>query len=209
MRDFFRSFVVFMGVASMFFGANASNPFSQYGVIQNVQNYSSNPFWDPSRPYNQRMPQPVYVMGADVGAEECRALLNVLVAQQCARINNCVGAQLSDVRPVIMVMLSKLPEHNYATSCAGFLDEAFNNFVKTSANATTVMGPVVYPDATVPNAALGAQGVVYENPYKIQKPVWNGESWVDDIAARQQKIRELEKQSEERRLQELISEDVQ
>ena len=32
-----------------------TTPFSKYGQIQNVQNYSSNPFWDPSSPYNQRV----------------------------------------------------------------------------------------------------------------------------------------------------------
>ena len=39
--------------------------FSKYGQIQNVQNYSSNPFWDPSSPYNQRVcVVGVFVFGA-------------------------------------------------------------------------------------------------------------------------------------------------
>ena len=50
-----------------FYAAAAVSLFSDYGQIQNVQNYSSNPFWSPNAPYNQRFPQPVYA-GNDFSA---------------------------------------------------------------------------------------------------------------------------------------------
>ena len=96
-----------------------TTPFSQYGQIQNVQNYSSNPFWDPSSPYNQRMPVPVYVTGTDIDTADCTTVVGALVASFCATRNNCVGMDINDARPTITVQLASLPNHNYVTPCAG------------------------------------------------------------------------------------------
>ena len=82
---------------------------SNYGQIQNVQSYSSNPFNHPDSPYNQRMPVPVYVQGTELTAADCKPVVAGLVAQQCAMMNNCAGKRVSDIRPAIMVQLSNIP----------------------------------------------------------------------------------------------------
>ena len=91
------------------FGATAAvSLFSDYGQIQNVQNYSSNPFWSPNAPYNQRLPQPVYATGADLNSEDCQKVVQSLVAAQCMARDNCKNTDLSDIRPTVMVQLSIL-----------------------------------------------------------------------------------------------------
>ena len=111
MRMYFKTLFAFF--ASLCGVANAyqptSTPFSQYGQIQNVQSYSSNPFWTPGSPYNQRMPQAVYVDGPEINAGDCQRVVSSLVANVCTTINNCSGAQLSDIRPTLMLQLSRHP----------------------------------------------------------------------------------------------------
>ena len=107
----------------------ATTPFSQYGQIQNVQNYSSNPFWNPDSPYNQRMPVPVYVTGADVNTSDCTAVVGALVASFCASRNNCANMDVNDARPTLTVQLASLPNHNYVTPCAGYIDTEFEKYV--------------------------------------------------------------------------------
>ena len=63
--------------------------FSDYGQIQNVQNYSSNPFWSPNAPYNQRLPQPVFATGADLTADDCIKVVQSMVSVQCMARDNC------------------------------------------------------------------------------------------------------------------------
>ena len=102
---------------------NASpSAFSNYGNIQNVQSYSSNPYWNPNSPYNQRMPTPVYVDGPDAKSGDCNQIAAQLIAQQCGMRNNCRDTKLKDIRPALMMQLTQMPGANYATSCAGYLD---------------------------------------------------------------------------------------
>ncbi len=162
---------------------------SNYGQIQNVQNYSSNPFWNPGSPYNQRMPQPVYLQGADLNTADCIQVVSVLVANFCAAQNNCIGMDLKDVRPTIMTQLSRMPGHNYASSCAGFIDSEFASFVSKYANA----GPsawAAFPDATTPNTNAGGSQFKIQNPYQPAE-----EDWKRDIKARQQQLRDMENAS--------------
>ena len=132
------------------FADAAVSLFSDYGQIQNVQNYSTNPFWTPNSPYNQRLPQPVYVQGADLNTEDCVKMVQLLVSAQCMARDNCKDTQLSDIRPTIMVQLSQLPGNNYVSACAGYLDGVFDAYVKQFAD-TIPNRPVAFPDATVPN----------------------------------------------------------
>ena len=127
--------------------------FSDYGQIQNVQNYSSNPFWTPNSPYNQRLPQPVYVQGADLNAGDCVNVLQPLVMVQCMARDNCKNTDLSDIRPAIMIQLSELPGNNYVSACAGYLDGVFDSYVKQYANAAVPSYAVPFPEAKaiVPN----------------------------------------------------------
>ena len=115
--------------------------FSQYGEIQSVKKYSSNPFWNKDSPYNQNFPKPIYATGADLNTGDCNRVVENLVTSYCAEHNYCTNLRISDVRPTIMVQLSQLPGHNFATSCGGYIDSAFENFQKTYGNTSAVNLP--------------------------------------------------------------------
>lgn len=151
--------------------------FSDYGQIQNVQNYSSNPFWSPNAPYNQRLPQPVYVQGADLNSEDCLRAVQSLVSVQCMARDNCKNTDLSEIRPAVMVQLSNLPGHNYVSACGGYIDGVFESYVKQYGN-TLPNRATVFPEATVPNPAVNDSGggvIRFENPYKVQPTKWQQE----------------------------------
>ena len=187
MRMYFKTFFAFYtllyGTAIAYQPSSA--PFSQYGQIQNVQTYSSNPFWNPSGPYNQRMPQAVYVDGPEMNAGDCQRTVSAMVANICANMNNCVGAQLSDVRPTLMLQLSQLPGHNYATSCAGYIDSEFENYVKKYGHAGVATGTVAFPDATTPSNTNSQ--IEINNPFEKPLPQWQ-----QDVIERTQELEELQ-----------------
>lgn len=109
--------------------STAPAAFSQYGQIQAVKNYSSNPFWNSNSPYNLKsIPKPIYATGADLTTDDCATIVDTLMSSFCATHNNCSGMRLADARPDIMVALSRLPGHNYATSCSGYIDSAFDKY---------------------------------------------------------------------------------
>lgn len=170
-------------------------PISQYGLIQNVQNYSSNPFWNPNGPYNQRMPQPVYVQGADLNTADCQRTVGTLVASYCVDNNNCVGMRISDVRPVLMLQLARLPGHNYATSCAGFIDSEFDGYVSKYSNAGPSNAYVAFPTGTVTNPTYNTTEYEIENPYQIRNRTWNGEEWEKEKKERARELNELQAQN--------------
>ena len=190
MRMYFKTLFAFF--ASLCGVANAyqptSTPFSQYGQIQNVQSYSSNPFWTPGSPYNQRMPQAVYVDGPEINAGDCQRVVSALVANVCTNMNNCVDTQLSDVRPTLMLQLSQLPGHNYATSCAGYIDSEFENYVKKYGHAGVVGETVEFPDATAPSNT-GTQ-IEIKNPFEKQMPQWQ-----QDVIERTKELENLQAQN--------------
>ncbi len=172
-----------------------TTPFSKYGQIQNVQNYSSNPFWDPSSPYNQRMPVPVYVQGTDVDTSDCTTIVGALVSSFCTSRNNCAGLSLDDVRPTIMVQLASLPNHNYVTPCAGYVDSEFSKYVAQNTLAAPTDTPVAFPNATAPNTDLNKQEYELQNPYNPKLPTWNGEPWMQDMLERKQELQNLQSAS--------------
>ena len=169
-------------------------PISQYGLIQNVQNYSSNPFWNPNGPYNQRMPQPVYVQGADLNTADCQRTVGTLVASYCVDNNNCVGMRISDIRPAMMLQLARLPGHNYATSCAGFIDSEFESYVSKYSNAGPSNSYVAFPNATTPNPAIYETEYEIQNPYQIKNRTWNGEEWEKEKKERIRELNEFQQQ---------------
>ena len=152
------------------FSALGASPLSKYGNIQTVQNYSSNPFWTPDAPYNQRMPTPVYATGTDIETAECqRVMLNLIVAQ-CATLNNCVSTHLSDIRPSIVMQLSRMPGGNYSTACIGYLDSTFADYVKKYGHAGTSIGNATFPNATMPNPNIGS--TTFNTQNIAQAPQW-------------------------------------
>lgn len=155
--------ILFMAFGLLAFAHNAMAvaPLSQYGQIQNVQTYSTNPFYQKGV-YNPKMPQAIYATGADLNTGDCQRVVENLVASECTSRNNCRGLRVSDVRPNLMVKLSQLPGHNFATSCAGYIDSAFNTYIsKYGYNTTTT----AFPTPVAPQTGTGFK---IDNPYKIK-----------------------------------------
>ena len=168
---------------------------SQYGLIQNVQNYSSNPFWDPNGPYNQRMPQPIYVQGADLNTGDCQRTVAALVGTYCAMRNNCVDMHLADARPDLMIELSRLPGHNYAGACSGFIDEEFNSYVSKYANAAPRIG-ASFPSGTVQNPdTQNNTEFKLQNPFVPKVDPNAPKSWREEMKERQQELKDLQSQN--------------
>ena len=184
MRMKFHLFIVF----SMFLAtlAHADTPFSHYGVIQNVQNYSSNPFWNPNGPYNQRFPTAVYATGPSVETSDCQNVVSYLVAAECANRNKCITTQLSDIRPSIMLQLSQMPNGNYASSCGGYIDTAFEQYLKTNAIAAPSAG-AAFPTATGMGTMGDGSKFEMKNPLspKLQE-------WQMEILDRKQELKDLQ-----------------
>ncbi len=134
---------------------------SKYGEIQPVNKYSSNPFWTPDSPYNLRFPSPIYATGPDLNTETCNNTVAALVNSYCSANNNCSKLQVSDVRPKIMVQLSQLPGHNYATSCGGYIDNTVKEYKKNHGNSFSGINVVQQPKTTKP---LSLTGVVTSQP---------------------------------------------
>lgn len=166
---------------------------SKYGQIQNVQNYSSNPFWSPDAPYNQRMPQPVYVQGAELNAAQCQAVVSQLVSAQCASRNNCIGASISDIRPTIMIQLSRMTGANYVGSCSGFIEPTFYEYVS---NANGSVGGTYFPTPTISGGGATDQpSIKIENPYKIEPLKYNSEEWMKELGERAVELQKLQAQN--------------
>ena len=130
--------------------------FSQYGEIQSVKNYSSNPFWNKNSPYNQNFPKPIYATGADLNTGDCNRVVENLVSAYCAGHSYCRNTRINDIRPTVMVQLSQLPGHNFATSCGGYIDAAFEKFQKEYGNTSTV---------NLPNTATQITNIKIANPF--------------------------------------------
>lgn len=163
----------FLSFFVLFNDANAI--MSQDGIIQNVQTYSSNPFWQMgTNSYNQRMPTPVFATGTAIETSKCQSIVASLVIDQCSRNNNCRSTQLSDIRPPIMLQLSQIPNGNYATACAGYIDSAFDKYKKEYANSVPIT-PTTFPVATTANPIATQPSIQIENPYKSKAPDWQTE----------------------------------
>ena len=166
--------------------AQTTTPFSHYGTIQNVQNYSSNPFWSPGAGYNQRMPQPVYATGPAVETSQCQIVVFSLVTAQCAALDNCANAQISDIRPAIMLQLSRMPGGNYATSCAGYIDTVFDEYKKQNSVAQPTPG-AAFPTATAPNPNTGINGSAFPSSVQPKSP-----EWLQEMQERRQELKDLQ-----------------
>ena len=174
-----------------------TQPFSKYGQIQNVQNYSSNPFWYPDAPYNQRLPVPVYLQGTDVDTSDCQRIVNSLITSYCSAKNNCLDISLEDIRPTITVQLASLPNHNFVTPCSGYIETEFENYKKNNTIAAPTGSPVAFPTATSPSINSQEQkgNVEFQNPYAPTLPEWNGEPWMQEMLERKQELKQLQSQN--------------
>lgn len=155
----------FLPIASAMAADNMG--FSKYGLVQNVQSYSSNPFWTPDAPYNQRMPTIVYAKGADLNTADCAIVVKSLVGSKCDSSNNCLGMKISDIRPDILVQLSQLQGHNYVTSCAGFIDGAFKEYKD---NYSITSDQANFPTPIYPNNNSNTNNVNTPTPSVVVTP---------------------------------------
>lgn len=174
--------------------STAIRPVSQYGLIQNVQDYSTNPFWNKNSLYNQTFPQPVYVTGPELNTSDCTSTVGALILSYCASNNNCVGMTISDVRPIIMLQLSRMPGHNYASSCSGFIDSEFESY-RTKYTTSIPNTAVTFPGATVANPNYNETEFKIENPYQPKDATWQGEEWMKERRERFQELNELQSQN--------------
>lgn len=171
---------------------NTGQPLSKYGVIQNVQSYSTNPYWNKDSPYNMRMPVPIYAQGTDLTAADCQSVTASLVASECMSRNNCNGIRISDIRPNIMLRLSQMTGANYVGSCAGYIEPAFNNFIQqygTTVNNTN------FPRAINPGNNTTGEQYKIANPYKTEKPKFHNDPWLQDMIDRENELEALQKQN--------------
>ncbi len=182
-RFFATSFAVLCGacICNARAAQNAPTVMSKYGEIQSVNKYSSNPFWTPNSPYNQRFPTPIYATGADLTTGDCNRIVQNLVTEYCANRNYCSNSRISDVRPVVMVQLSQLPGHNFATSCGGYIDSIFEDYKKTYGNSSTnnLVKPV---QQTQPTIQIG-------NPFAQTKTDY--EKLVDERTAELERLQNI------------------
>ena len=190
-KGFLKSLLIAVFCGFYAFGATAAvSLFSDYGQIQNVQNYSTNPFWTPNSPYNQRLPQPVYVQGADLTADDCFKVVQSLVSVQCMARDNCKNTTLADIRPTIMVQLSNLPGNNYVSACSGFIDGVFESYVAQYGNNIPNRA-AAFPNATTPNPDINKDNdIKIQNPYKRTIPQWQQE-----IIERSNELEQLRQES--------------
>lgn len=170
---------------------SAPKPVSSYGLIQNVQNYSSNPFWSPNSPYNLRMPQPVYAQGTDVDTGDCQRVVSALVASYCATNNNCIDTRLNDARPTLIVQLASISGHNYVTPCAGFIDSEFKTYRDNNAIAAPRANSVTaFPTVTQPVKTSTDSGAKIKNPYSLKTP-----DWATEMQERDRELKQLQSQN--------------
>ena len=163
--------------------------FSKYGVIQNVQDYSLNPAFNPNSPYNQRLPRPVYAMGPDITTDECLRIVNSLITVQCINLNNCINATVADVRPAVMFQLSRIDTGNYATACSGYIDGVFEEYVAQYAFTAPNGTAATFPTPTMQKTNTTSQNKI-KNPYTPNVP-----EWASEMQERAQELQDLQSQN--------------
>ncbi len=98
-----------------------------------------------------------------------------MVASYCVTRNGCAMESLDDARPTLMVQLSQLPNHNYAGSCAGYIDSEFAKYKSARGNAGA-NGNTVTAFPTVPGGAVAfPTDSGLKNPYEQKTPTWQNE----------------------------------
>lgn len=137
------------------------------------------------------MPQPVYATGPDITTDECQRIVRSLITVQCMNMNNCIDTQLSDIRPTIMLQLSRMSGGNYATACSGYLDGIFNEYISQYANAAPRGVATSFPTATTPNHNIGVNSQIeIKNPLVQEKP-----EWATEMQERKQELQDLQSQN--------------
>jgi hypothetical protein len=188
MKKHYLFFAVFGLLFAPFAAHSVNFPLSKYGQIQNVQSYSSNPFYNQNSPYNLRMPVPIYAQGTELNAGECRSVADSLVARECGARNNCSGLSFSDIRPAVIIQMSNLGGHNYVSSCSGYIQPAFDDYVNGANIASGGGFPSAFPMGG--GAAQPSSTLEISNPFEREDPQWQ-----KNRDARQAELRALQRQN--------------
>ncbi len=186
----FSTLASLMTTITMAQAINAPVPFSNHGQIQNVQNYSTNPFWSPNSPYNQRLPQPIYVQGAALDSGECQRTVSALIESYCLSQNYCRDISLTDARPALMMQLSNMPNNNYLSACSGYIDTEFAAYKSRHVTAAPTAFPTAFPTGGVPNQNATENEFKIKNPYAPVAP-----DWAIEMKKRQQELKDLQSQN--------------
>ncbi len=174
-----RYFLLAIGLFAYAQSGIAADFASSYGMIKNVANYSTMPGWNPNSPYNLGTPHAVYVMGPDLGSGDCQGAVKSVIESYCSVNNNCQDIQFSDARPAMLVTLSRLPGHSFATACAGYLDEEFRKYVDAHSSKLSTTQPVAFP------------GVKYASTSEPKKKT----NWMTEYAERSAELERLQAQN--------------
>ena len=142
--------------------AYAATPFSEYGMIQNVQDYSSNPFYNPDTA-TITTPKIIYATGPSLKAGDCESIVQLLVENECLQRSRCQNTQLSDIRPNIMIKLSTLPGYTYASSCGGYIDTIYEKYVKNNKSTNIINIENVPSNTTTATSKLPKWKEEYNN----------------------------------------------
>ena len=164
-NNFWQNFGVFTAIM-VITGVGHASLFSKEGLVQNVQDYSVNPFYNTATG-TVSTPTMVYVNGPKLAPNDCERAVRSVVENVCSDHNNCRDTKLATVRPDIMVQLSLLPKYNYATSCVGFIDSVYDAYVNRynyTNNAATSTG---FPSVTTASVTATTQ--------KSNLPKWKQE----------------------------------
>jgi hypothetical protein len=140
-----KSLLFLVGALVLAYGARAQPLFGPQ--IQNVQDYSTSPFWHPGGPYNmQIVPTPIFVGGPQLNAAQCQVAVHSAIRTQCQFRNNCRGLRAEDIRPGVIAELASRPGANYVGACAGFINPVFDEFMRQNP------APAGFPAPTRPLA---------------------------------------------------------
>jgi len=164
-NNFWQNFGVFTAIM-VIAGAGHASLFTKEGLVQNVQDYSVNPFYNTATG-TVSTPTMVYVNGPKLAPNDCERAVRSVVENVCSDHNNCRDTKLATVRPDIMVQLSLLPKYNYATSCVGFIDSVYDAYVNRYNYTNNAATSTSFPSATTASVTATTQ--------KSNLPKWKQE----------------------------------
>ena len=91
---------------------------------------------------------PVVIDKMNINTEKCKSVVSGIIISECSLRNNCKDMSLMDIKPIVMVRLSKIPGGNFISACNGFIDSEFNNYLLSQ------KGGVSFPKAVKNNSNL-------------------------------------------------------
>lgn len=107
----------------------------------------------------------VYNSGPSLKPSDCQYAVQQVIDTICSQRNYCKNTTLATIRPEAMVMLSKLPTYNFSSSCAGYIDTIYADYMKQN-RANYTKTNTGFPAAT---------GTATKNTVNTPIPKWQAE----------------------------------